>query len=71
MIPQKLTASALCPPYGVYGPVNVTETTITGVMYLDMLQLWLMTQLEEHEDDIFVFQQDGALPIFCVMCASI
>lgn len=47
----------------VYGPFFFTEKTITGVVYLDMLQLWLMPQLEEHEDD-FVFQQDGAPPHF-------
>ena len=49
----------------VYGPIFFTENTITSVVYLDMLQLWLMPQLEEHEDD-FIFQKGGAPPHF--MC---
>ena len=49
----------------VYVPYFFTENTITDAVYLDMLQLWLILQLEEHEDD-FAFQQDGALSHF--MC---
>ena len=44
----------------VYGPFFFPENTITGVVYLGMLQLWLML-LQEHEDD-FIFQHDGAPP---------
>jgi len=47
----------------VYGPFFFVETTVTSINYLDMLQLWLMPQLEEDGED-FIFQQDGALPHF-------
>ena len=47
----------------IYGPLFFTENTITGVVYVDMLQLWLMLQSEEYEDD-FVFQQDSTPPHF-------
>ena len=40
----------------VYGPFF-----FNGATYLDMLQIWLMPQLNEQQDD-FVFQQDGAPP---------
>jgi len=44
----------------VYGPLFFAEPTATGINYLDMLQLWLMPQLQENSKD-FIFQQDGAL----------
>ena len=47
----------------VYGPFSFAEPTVTGINYLDMLQLWLMSQLNEDSKD-FIFQQDGALPHF-------
>ena len=34
---------------------------LTAINYLDMLQLWLMPQLQEDIVD-FIFQQDGAPP---------
>ena len=43
----------------VYGPFFFAEPTVTGINYLDMLQLWLMPQLQEDIVD-FIFQQDGA-----------
>ena len=45
----------------VYGPFFFAEQTVTGINYLDMLQLWLMPQLQEDIVD-FIFQQDGAPP---------
>lgn len=39
----------------VYGPFFFAETTVNGMTYLDMLQLWLMPQLLND----FIFQQDG------------
>jgi hypothetical protein len=30
----------------VYGPFFFAEPTVTGINYLDMLQLWLMPQLQ-------------------------
>jgi len=39
------------------------EPTVTGINYLDMLQLWLMLQLHEVSEDL-IFQQDGAPPHF-------
>jgi len=46
-----------------YGPLFFAEPTVTGINYLDMLQLWLMPQLQEDSED-FIFQQDGAPPRF-------
>jgi len=43
----------------VYGPFFFTEPTVTSINYLDKLQLWLMSQLQEDSED-FIFQQDGA-----------
>ena len=39
------------------------EPTVTGINYLDTLQLWLMPQLQEDIVD-FIFQQDGAPPLY-------
>jgi hypothetical protein len=47
----------------VYGPFFFAEPSVTGINYLDMLQMWLMPQLQEDSED-FIFQQDGALPHF-------
>ena len=47
----------------VYGPFFFAEPTVTGISYLDMLQLWLMPQLQENSE-VFIFQQDGAPPHF-------
>ena len=46
----------------VYGPFFFSEATVTGVSYLDALQLWLFPQLEEAEPENFIWQQDGAPP---------
>jgi len=45
----------------VYGPFFFAENTVTGVMYLAMLQNWLLPQMSEDSED-FIFQQDGAPP---------
>ena len=42
----------------VYGPFFFAGETITGMTYLDMLQLWLMLQLQNILT--FLFQQDGS-----------
>ena len=47
---------------GVYGPFFFEEATITGESYLNMLEEWLLAQLEEAKSDDFTFQQDGAPP---------
>jgi len=47
----------------VYGPFFFAEATVTNINYLNMLQLWLMPQLQEDRED-FIFQQDGAPPHF-------
>jgi hypothetical protein len=47
----------------VYDPFFFVENTVTGNSYLDMLTLWLLSQLEEDFND-FIFQQDGAPPHF-------
>jgi len=45
----------------VYGPYFFKENTITGVTYLQMLQNWLLAQLQADSDE-FILQQDGAPP---------
>ena len=42
----------------VCGPFFFAEGTITGMTYLDMLQPWLMPQLQNIQT--FIFQQDGS-----------
>jgi len=39
----------------VYGPFLFTKSTVTGASCLDMLQEWLMPQVEDDRDD-FVHQ---------------
>jgi hypothetical protein len=46
----------------VYDPLFFMENTITGNLCLNMLTLWLLSQLEEDCNN-FIFQ-DGALPHF-------
>ncbi|PSN38403.1 hypothetical protein C0J52_21588, partial [Blattella germanica] len=42
----------------VYGPFFFEERTVNGARYLDMLQSWLIPQLNEQQDD-FVFQPEN------------
>ena len=49
------------PSCKVYRPFFFVEPTVTSINYLDMLQLWLMPQLQEDGED-FIFQHDGAPP---------
>jgi hypothetical protein len=42
----------------VFGPFFFAEKSVTGQVYLKMLQNWLMPQLAEKE--VFIFQQNGA-----------
>jgi hypothetical protein len=44
----------------IYGPFIFMEGTVTGMTYLDMLQQWLIPQLDDSND--YVFQQNGAPP---------
>jgi hypothetical protein len=47
----------------VYGPVFFMEIIITGIMYLDMLQQFLIPQLDRNDKKGPIhFQQDGAPP---------
>ncbi|PRD25609.1 UNVERIFIED_CONTAM: Fatty acid hydroxylase domain-containing protein 2 [Trichonephila clavipes] len=41
-----------------------TSKAVTGSAYLDALQLWLFPQLEESEPNNFIWQQDGAPPLW-------
>jgi hypothetical protein len=51
----------------VYSPFLFAEETVTGMTYLDMLQLWLMPQLQNIPT--FIFQQDGSPTHFhCEVC---
>jgi hypothetical protein len=44
----------------VFGPFFLAEKSVTGEVYLKMLQNWSVPQLAEEEE--FIFQQDGAPP---------
>ncbi|PNF39058.1 hypothetical protein B7P43_G04850, partial [Cryptotermes secundus] len=47
----------------VYGPFFFMETTITGIVYLDMLQEFLIPQSDEDDQEGHIhFQQDGTPP---------
>jgi hypothetical protein len=47
----------------VYGPFFFMETTITCIVYLDMLQQFLIRQSDEDDQEGRIHsQQDGALP---------
>ena len=49
--------------YRVFQKELYNETTITGIVYLDMLQEFLIPQLDEDDQEGRIhFQQDGALP---------
>jgi hypothetical protein len=46
----------------VYGPFFM-ETTITGIMYLDMFKQFIIPQLDEDDQEGRIhFQQDGIPP---------
>ncbi|PNF26462.1 hypothetical protein B7P43_G15373, partial [Cryptotermes secundus] len=42
----------------VYGPISFAEPTVSTMIYLDMLEDWLMPQLNEDIND-YLLQQDG------------
>ncbi|KAG8303110.1 hypothetical protein J6590_108196 [Homalodisca vitripennis] len=50
--------------FKVYGPFFFMERTVTGIIYLDMLQNFLIPQIDEDEqqDAPFYYQQNGAPP---------
>jgi hypothetical protein len=48
----------------VYRPFFFREDTVTGTIYLEMLQTWLFPRLQEDEPEDFIMQQDGAPPHF-------
>ena len=58
---QKVNVFCALSQTKVCGPFFFAENTVTGVMYLAMLQNWLLPQMSEDSEDI-IFQQDGAPP---------
>ncbi|PNF26044.1 hypothetical protein B7P43_G06350 [Cryptotermes secundus] len=46
----------------VYGPIFFAEPTVTVMIYLDMLEDWLMPQLNEDTND-YLFQQDPTVSL--------
>jgi hypothetical protein len=55
-----------------HGPIFSNEATVTGDSFLDMLENWLLPQLNTNYDD-YILQLDGAAPIITLMyeCFSI
>jgi hypothetical protein len=51
----------------VHGPFFYTEAIVTGDSFLDMLESWLLPQLNIDYDD-YILQLDGASPIITRMC---
>jgi hypothetical protein len=49
--------------FGNLGPSFFAEQRVTAITYLDMLQFYLLPQLEAHKTNV-VFQQDGAPPLW-------
>ena len=45
------------------GSLRPAERTVTGPVYLDMFQQWLIPQLQEDSRDL-IYQEDGASPHF-------
>ncbi|GBL88023.1 hypothetical protein AVEN_133691-1 [Araneus ventricosus] len=45
----------------LYGPFFFRERSVTSNIYLDMLEVWLMPQLDSDSTD-YIFQQDEAPP---------
>jgi hypothetical protein len=57
--------------YKDYGPFFFTEQTVIGINYLDILQLWLVPQLQGGSED-FNIQQDAVPPHFHLdVCAHL
>jgi hypothetical protein len=55
----------------VYGPFFFMKATTTGIVYLEMLQQFLIPQLDEDDQEGRIhFQQDGAPPHYLKKCAS-
>ncbi|GBM38279.1 hypothetical protein AVEN_17724-1 [Araneus ventricosus] len=44
----------------VFGPFVFAEKTVTGFIYLDMLQIYLMPILKERMHESLIWQQNGA-----------
>jgi len=46
----------------VLGSFFFAEDSVTGKVYLDMLEIWLMPQLTDEEVQGYIYQQDRAPP---------
>ena len=53
----------------LHGPFFFPETTVTGDSFLDMLENWLLPQLNTNYDG-YILQLDGAPTIFTGMYES-
>jgi hypothetical protein len=51
-----MSASKICRPF------FFAEQTVTGIIYLDALEIWLMPQLLEDFEQTLIFQQYGTPP---------
>jgi hypothetical protein len=45
----------------IYGSFFFAEETVTGIVYLDMPENWLLLQLNEYLGENLILEQDGAL----------
>ena len=55
----KVNVFCAIPKNNVHGPFFFEEN-VTGDVYLQMLQNWLMDELIANEHEDFIYQQDGA-----------
>jgi len=54
----------IVPQQKVFWPFHFTECTVTGVVYLDMFDEFLLPIFMEEDPNGMELQQDGALPNF-------
>lgn len=61
-----MLASVLCLVSVVFWPFHFSECTVTGVVYLDMLDEFLLPIFIEEGPNGMLLQQTGALPNFYI-----
>ena len=61
----KVSAFCAISSQKVYGPFFFAEETVTGMAYLDMLQLWPMPQLQNNNDKLYTVLSYWGVFTFC------
>ena len=61
-----MLARVLCLVSEVFWPFHFSECTVTGVVYLDMLEEFLLPIFIEEDPNGMLLQQTGTLPNFYI-----